>query len=113
MCQAFEWVVHDVAKLRDFVEDSAQDESPGPERDEFEILRESPILGDGKYKLEIGTKHAPSPSVPVSTKLFSADDARCRDCHYSSAHAFLLRYKSRVGLRQRRVRDISINVSCD
>jgi hypothetical protein len=65
MCQAFEWVVNDVAKLRDFVEDDnghGQDETPegrvGPDRDEFEILRESPMLGDGKYKLEIGTKQA-------------------------------------------------------
>ena len=42
------------------MEDSGRDETPegriGPDRDEFEILRESPMLGDGKYKLEIGTK---------------------------------------------------------
>jgi hypothetical protein len=54
--------VNDVAKLRDFVEDNGQDETSegrvGPDRDEFEILRESPMLGDGKYKLEIGTKQA-------------------------------------------------------
>lgn len=64
MCQAFEWVVHDVAKLRDFVEDRGQDETPegrvGPDRDEFEILKESPMLGDGKYKLEIGTRRRPA-----------------------------------------------------
>lgn len=58
MCQAFEWVVHNVAKLRDFVEDNGQEETSEGDRDEFEILRESPMLGDGKYKLEIGTKQA-------------------------------------------------------
>jgi hypothetical protein len=62
MCQAFEWVVHNVAKLRDFVEDNGQDETSegraGPDHDEIEILREAPILGDGKYKLEIGTRQA-------------------------------------------------------
>lgn len=56
--QAFEWVVHNVAKLRDFVEDNGQEETSEGDRDEFEILRESPMLGDGKYKLEIGTKQA-------------------------------------------------------
>ncbi|KAH9965859.1 hypothetical protein BC827DRAFT_1180462 [Russula dissimulans] len=54
---AFEWVVQDVAKLRDFVEGRGRDENTdrrdGLERDGFEVLRESPMLGDGKYKLEI------------------------------------------------------------
>ena len=58
MSQALEWVVHDVAKLRDFVEDRGQDETlegrVGPDRNAFDILKESPMLGDGKYKLEIG-----------------------------------------------------------
>jgi hypothetical protein len=62
MLQAFEWVVHDVGKLRDFVEGRGLDETVdgrgGPDRDDFEILRESPMLGDGKYKLEIGMWHA-------------------------------------------------------
>ncbi|KAL6305831.1 hypothetical protein BKA93DRAFT_730440 [Sparassis latifolia] len=63
---AFEWVVRDVHRLRDFVEGpettDASDTTPenqtesegGPEADDFEILRESPMLGDGKFKLEIG-----------------------------------------------------------
>lgn len=67
---AFEWVVHDVAKLRDFVEDRGQDETPegrvGPDRDEFEILRESPMLGDGKYKLEIA--RTPSDAEVATTQ---------------------------------------------
>ncbi|KAI0278835.1 hypothetical protein BGY98DRAFT_1096471 [Russula aff. rugulosa BPL654] len=54
---AFEWVVHDVRKLRDFVEgrtpEDAVDGRGGPDRDDFGVLRESPTLGDGKYKLEI------------------------------------------------------------
>lgn len=57
--QAFEWVVRDVHKLRDFVENSDTTDTP-VEPDEatnlgdFEILKESPELGDGKFKLEIG-----------------------------------------------------------
>jgi hypothetical protein len=57
MSQAFEWVVYDVRKLRDFVEgrspEDAADGRGGPDRDDFGVLRESPTLGDGKYKLEI------------------------------------------------------------
>lgn len=34
--------------------DDTTDGGAGPDRDDFEILRESPMLGDGKYKLEIG-----------------------------------------------------------
>ncbi|KAI0068720.1 hypothetical protein BV25DRAFT_1791142 [Artomyces pyxidatus] len=57
---AFEWVVRDVRKLKDFVEGgeltrSAESDEEGSEtdRDDFEVLRESPMLGDGKFKLEI------------------------------------------------------------
>jgi hypothetical protein len=39
------------------LEESA-DGRGGPERGEFEVLRESPMLGDGKYKLEIGKELA-------------------------------------------------------
>jgi hypothetical protein len=60
--QAFEWVAYDIRKLRDFVEgrtlDDAVDGRGGPDRDDFGVLRESPTLGDGKYKLEIGMKQA-------------------------------------------------------
>ncbi|KAH9006742.1 hypothetical protein EDB86DRAFT_3112480 [Lactarius hatsudake] len=72
---AFEWVVHDVAKLRDFVEDRGQDEIPegrvGPDRDGFEILKESPMLGDGKYKLEI----APTLSLYVTSLMLDYANA--------------------------------------
>ncbi|KAF8272064.1 hypothetical protein EI94DRAFT_1566992 [Lactarius quietus] len=71
MCQAFEWVVHNVAKLRDFVEDNGEDETPegrvGSDHDEFEVLRESPILGDGKYKLEIGYLARTPPETEIAT----------------------------------------------
>ncbi|KAI0307093.1 hypothetical protein B0F90DRAFT_1807787 [Multifurca ochricompacta] len=71
---AFEWVVQDVRKLRDFVEGRgphkvAEGSGRGePDRDEFEILRESPLLGDGKYKLEIEivTTHLPTLSLYVT-----------------------------------------------
>jgi len=57
---AFEWLVHDVRKLRDFVEgrtsEDAVDGRGGPDRDDFGVLRESPTLGDGKYKLEISMR---------------------------------------------------------
>jgi hypothetical protein len=57
---AFEWVVRDVHRLRDYVEngeiapnaDGGTDTASEP--DDFEVLREYPILGDGKFKLEIG-----------------------------------------------------------
>jgi hypothetical protein len=51
--------VRDVAKLRDFVEGRGVQQQEGMESpvvgyDAFEILKESPMLGDGKFKLEIG-----------------------------------------------------------
>lgn len=55
--------MRDVRKLRDFVErgtPQAKDAEGSNEnaetelRDSFEILNESPMLGDGKFKLEIG-----------------------------------------------------------
>lgn len=60
--QAFEWVVRDIHKLRDYVEGpvitdvstSSSDEGPEEDAGDFEVLKESPMLWDGKYKLEIG-----------------------------------------------------------
>ena len=50
--QGFEWLVRDVHRLRDLVEgvDAVEVENP-----DFEILKQSPMLGDNKFKLEIGT----------------------------------------------------------
>ena len=55
MVQALEWVVRDVQKLRDYVEtlDSTNEDS-SQSSDDFEVLRESPMLGDGKFRLGIG-----------------------------------------------------------
>lgn len=48
--QGFEWDVRDVHKLRDFVEGVESQDGDG----DFEILKQSPVLGDNKFKLEIG-----------------------------------------------------------
>ncbi|KAF9058013.1 hypothetical protein BJ165DRAFT_1335495 [Panaeolus papilionaceus] len=52
----FEWSVRDVHKLRDFVENlDSKTFVAGqlPDHGEFEVLKQSPMLGDGKFKLEI------------------------------------------------------------
>ncbi|PPQ63428.1 hypothetical protein CVT24_004938 [Panaeolus cyanescens] len=59
----FEWSVRDIHKLRDFVEslDSTTIVAGQlPDHGEFEILKQSPMLGDGKFKLEI---ECPLPSL--------------------------------------------------
>ncbi|KAF6762143.1 hypothetical protein DFP72DRAFT_1061420 [Ephemerocybe angulata] len=62
----FEWVVKNVSKLRDFVEGVAPaDGEPLLTADDFELLKQSPTLGD-KYKLEI----APSSSPDDNTRAF-------------------------------------------
>ena len=57
LSQAFEWVVRDVSRLKDHIETPPSNEGDAPpeeiDDDEFEVLRESPELGDGKFKLEI------------------------------------------------------------
>ncbi|KAG6910940.1 hypothetical protein DXG01_005994 [Tephrocybe rancida] len=55
----FEWVVRDVHKLRDFVEGV---DGPDIENTEFEILKQSPMLGDNKFKLEIAFTPSDGPS---------------------------------------------------
>lgn len=52
MLQAFEWIVRDVHRLRDHVELAEQ--SGNSDAHNFDILKESPVLYDGKFKLEIG-----------------------------------------------------------
>jgi len=57
--QGFDWAVKDVHRLRDFVEGGAQvgatDTAAAPDNTgDFEILKQSPMIGDSKYKLEIG-----------------------------------------------------------
>lgn len=56
---AFEWVVRDVERLTRVIESETeigddQDETGSRDEDQdFEILKQSPLLGDGKFKLEI------------------------------------------------------------
>ncbi|PCH41190.1 hypothetical protein WOLCODRAFT_100015 [Wolfiporia cocos MD-104 SS10] len=62
---AFEWVVRDVHRLRDFVEGVETTEAPNdtaegdPDTEYFEVLKESPTIGDGKFKLEIAKTPPP------------------------------------------------------
>ncbi|EIN10612.1 hypothetical protein PUNSTDRAFT_100257 [Punctularia strigosozonata HHB-11173 SS5] len=60
---AFEWVVRDVRRLKDFVEADHVDGASAPSEydrvhedtsSSFGVFRDSPLLGDGKFKLEIG-----------------------------------------------------------
>lgn len=60
--QAFEWVVRDVHRLKDYIEgpdtvdtSGESNEALSIELEYFELLKESPVIGDGKFKLEIGT----------------------------------------------------------
>ncbi|KAF7798358.1 hypothetical protein EIP86_009579 [Pleurotus ostreatoroseus] len=68
---AFEWVVRDVHRLRDHVEngtDISQDANDGVE---FEVLKESHLLGDGKFRLGIAkssTSEHSDPSSPQRTQ---------------------------------------------
>jgi hypothetical protein len=48
-----------VRKLKEFVEgrevlEGQEDSGSVAQNDDFEILKESPLIGDGKFKLEIG-----------------------------------------------------------
>ncbi|KIP12799.1 hypothetical protein PHLGIDRAFT_113393 [Phlebiopsis gigantea 11061_1 CR5-6] len=59
---AFEWIVRDVHRLRDYMENM----DAGTEATDFDVLRESPMLGDGKFKLEIAYK--PPADIPEGSK---------------------------------------------
>ncbi|KAF8897756.1 hypothetical protein BD779DRAFT_1492351 [Infundibulicybe gibba] len=72
----FEWTIREVHKLRDHIEGAPLDPDDGPQRlgeprppsehNDFEILRQSPMLGDNKFKLEISETllHEGEPPVP-------------------------------------------------
>ncbi|KAG6817842.1 hypothetical protein H0H87_001674 [Tephrocybe sp. NHM501043] len=51
----FEWAVRDVHRLRDVVEGVG---APDTENSDFDILKQSPMLGDNKFKLEIGASRS-------------------------------------------------------
>ena len=61
----------DVQKLNQFIEDEATSADP-PDND-FEVLKESPTLGDGKFKLEIGTLVHSGSENCLTLQLFSKD----------------------------------------
>ncbi|KII94908.1 hypothetical protein PLICRDRAFT_128240, partial [Plicaturopsis crispa FD-325 SS-3] len=68
---AFEWIVRDVHKLRNFVEGcevEQSDETTAPEPDDFEILKESPMIGEGKFKLEIARTPQPDSGTATETE---------------------------------------------
>lgn len=70
---AFEWVVHDVNKLMNFVEgrdlqDGPEGNVPIAQNDDFEILKESPLMGDGKFKLEIARTPLTENNSPTDEK---------------------------------------------
>lgn len=57
-----------MSKLKEFVEErqgTEGQEANGPtaQNDDFEILKESPLMGDGKFKLEIGVHGSGSSTV--------------------------------------------------
>ncbi|KAK7470403.1 hypothetical protein VKT23_001830 [Stygiomarasmius scandens] len=67
----FEWVVRNVAKLRDYVETVGTEATDSSESSsnadiDFEILKLSPIMGDNKFKLEI--VHTPPNETDTNTK---------------------------------------------
>ncbi|KIK67825.1 hypothetical protein GYMLUDRAFT_155333 [Collybiopsis luxurians FD-317 M1] len=57
----FEWEVKNVRKLRNFIEGVLPHPSSETEAEDFDLLKHSPVIGDGKFKLEIAR------TTPVST----------------------------------------------
>ncbi|KAG6880167.1 hypothetical protein C0992_004619 [Termitomyces sp. T32_za158] len=69
----FEWIVHDVRRLRDFVENVG---GQNTENADFEVLKQSPILGDKEFKLEIegsSDSNKPTLSLYITSILDFAD----------------------------------------
>lgn len=62
----FEWAVRDVHKLRNFVEGLGE-EAIEEESSDFEILKQSPVLGDSKFKLEIACVQPNEGAADTST----------------------------------------------
>ncbi|KAF8192451.1 hypothetical protein BJ912DRAFT_1057819 [Pholiota molesta] len=61
----FEWIIPSVHKLRDFVEGVESSHQNG-EVGDFDILKESPTLGDHKFKLEIAPTILPESEGSIS-----------------------------------------------
>ncbi|KAF8591487.1 hypothetical protein K439DRAFT_1380451 [Ramaria rubella] len=62
---AFEWTVRNAHALRDFVEKEQHGTAAEGAEEPHEVLRESPMLGDGKFKLEIvrASNHESDPAA--------------------------------------------------
>ncbi|KAF9006518.1 hypothetical protein BDQ17DRAFT_1351883 [Cyathus striatus] len=74
----FEWVVRDVHKLRDYIEgtdpidpEATETDIPDIEQTNFDILKQSPVLGDNKFKLEIVITTSDSSSTPSTLPALS------------------------------------------
>ncbi|KAI0796913.1 hypothetical protein C8Q75DRAFT_790900 [Abortiporus biennis] len=70
---AFEWIVRDASRLKEYLENTpppseASSESQSQDTVEFEVLKESPTLGDGKFKLEISKTTASDTTSETITK---------------------------------------------
>ncbi|KAF9450142.1 hypothetical protein P691DRAFT_758411 [Macrolepiota fuliginosa MF-IS2] len=101
-----EWTVRDVQKLRDFVEGDGQMAAASQSQiDEFEVLKQSPIMGD-KFKLEIaGIPHSEETLTPPRQMLslyvtsLIMDFAQ-GDCEMPASMMAAIRYlDTRVGER--------------
>lgn len=62
--------MRDVHKLKEYVEgrevsDGQENSVSTAQNDDFEILKESPMMGDGKFKLEIGVNAKHTLGLPV------------------------------------------------
>ncbi len=73
--------------------EDAVDGRGGPDRDDFGVLRESPTLGDGKYKLEIGmrqTRYFPSIELRGPLSARTPIDAEASNTHTLSLYVTCL-----------------------
>jgi len=60
-----------VTKLRDFVDGlQPSDDTTPPTADDFEVLKQSPMLGDNKFKLEIALTPPPDDNSRASLSLY-------------------------------------------
>ncbi|KAF5364175.1 hypothetical protein D9756_000336 [Leucocoprinus leucothites] len=102
-----EWIVRDVQKLRYFVEGDGQNTTTAQSQiDEFEILRQSPIMGD-KFKLEIActpqseeTLNPPRQTLSLYLTSLMMDFAQGSDYEMAASMMVAIRYPdTRVGDR--------------
>lgn len=75
--------MRDVSKLKEFVEGrqvpESEESEPAVQNDDFEILKESPVMGDGKFKLEIGIADFQNPLLGRIEWTSFSSHAACRE----------------------------------